>query len=489
MIVKRQGFYKKKVCSQKFKILTGLIAIGFVLSGCGLLGGEKSPLDPDSPVSVTLWHYYSGQTKEKFDELVSEFNDTTGMEKGIVIDAQSQGDVQQLQAAVFDAANKKIGAQPLPDIFAAYPDNAYRINQLAKLVEIESYFSEDELQAFRQDFLDEGRFGDENKLRIIPVAKSSENLFLNKTFWDDFASETGANLNDLSTWEAIVQTAESYFNWSGGKAFLGIGSNSNYMLLSAVQLGEEMYNYGGDTVKLNFSKEVAKKIWDNYYIPSIKGYFAKTGRFSSDDAKTGTIIAYTGSTAGASYFPKEVTLSQSEVFPIESLTLSYPNFEDGSPTAVQQGAGMSITKSEAAYEYAAAEFLKWFTNVEQNIRFAVSTAYFPVKKEALKEELILSIIKEGDTVSSDTVISSIITTLAMLDNYDLYGYKPFEGSVEMRKILEHHLSGKIEKDLERLSDQTISAEDKASKIVRLISDESFVDWYEDFMKEAKAYIE
>ena len=46
-----------------------------------------------------------------------------------------------------------------------------------------------------------------------------------------------------------------------------------------------------------------------------------------------------------------------------------------------------MTKSDYAHEYAAAEFLKWFTDTKQNVKFAITTGYFPVKNEALSEEL------------------------------------------------------------------------------------------------------
>ena len=101
-------------------LLVGFVLILFLLSGCNSKV-EKNLLNPDEPVSVSLWHYYSGHNKEKFDELVSKFNNSIGMEKGIVIDAKSLGDVEELKTVVLDVANKKIGAQPMPDIFAAYP--------------------------------------------------------------------------------------------------------------------------------------------------------------------------------------------------------------------------------------------------------------------------------------------------------------------------------------------------------------------------------
>ena len=36
-----------------------------------------------------------------------------------------------------DAANKKVGAEDIPDIFAAYADTAYVVNQLGLVAELD----------------------------------------------------------------------------------------------------------------------------------------------------------------------------------------------------------------------------------------------------------------------------------------------------------------------------------------------------------------
>lgn len=468
---------------KKIALLSVIIAGIGLLTGCSILKQTKEPLDPKKPITVTVWHYYNGHIKDKFDNLVAQFNETVGMEKGIVIDAKSQGDVQQLASAVIDAANKTIGSQPLPDIFAAYPDSAVRVHETAELVNLETYFTKEELSVFRQDFLKEGQFGGNEELYIIPIAKSTEVLYLNKTYWNEFVKETQANIKDLETWEGLVETAKLYYEHTD-KAFFGIDANANYMLLAAIQLGEEMYSYGEGDIKLNFRREVAWKIWENYYIPYIKGYFEKLGRFSSDDAKTGTVLAYTGSTAGAAYFPKEVTLSQTEVYPIEVMTLPYPYFEGGQPYVIQQGAGMCITKSDTAYEYAAALFLKWFTDPKQNVEFSVSTGYFPVKEEALDEELLLSVLNKTEGTNK-AIQASIKTTLKMFDTHTLYANKPFKGSYEMRILLESHLITRVQRDLEILEKRIAQGEERSVVVEEFISQERFNEWYTQFTEEAE----
>ena len=51
------------------------------LAGCG--GGEK--IDPSNPVTLNLWHNYGGQLKETMDNMIDEFNESIGIEKGIII--------------------------------------------------------------------------------------------------------------------------------------------------------------------------------------------------------------------------------------------------------------------------------------------------------------------------------------------------------------------------------------------------------------------
>ena len=46
---------------------------------------------------------------------------------------------------------------------------------------------------------------------------------------------------------------------------------------------------------------------------------------------------------------------------------------------------MCVTKSSKEKEYAAAIFLKWFTQPQQNLYFISSTGYLPVTEEAYGE--------------------------------------------------------------------------------------------------------
>lgn len=464
---------------KKIVALVTLILLVFGMTACKA-NETADLLNPDKPIVVTIWHYYNGSTKEAFDSLIREFNETIGMERGIVIDAQSQGDVTQLATSVFDAANESIGAAPMPDIFASYPDNAYRVHQIKPLVYLETYFSEEELAKYRQDFLDEGRFITDNHYYIVPIAKSSETLYVNKREWEKFADSHGYDDEKLSTWEGIYDVAKRYHEETG-KGFFSIDANANFILVTAKQMGSELYTYSEDgTAVFNMPKEVAKRIWDYLYTPYINGYYVKTGRFSSDDAKTETVLAYTGSTAGAAYFPMTVTPSEYEEYETEPLVMPYPHYDDGEKISIQQGAGMCIAKSDSAHEYAASLFLKWFTGKEQNLKFAISTGYFPVENEALDETEMLK-----EVTANPAIIESIKASSVMFRDYSLYNSKPFAGSYEMRELLENNLFGKMTGDLSLLNDRVATGESRESVVKELTSEQSFEEWYGEINREMK----
>ena len=187
--------------------------------------------------------------------------------------------------------------------------------------------SKEELASDRDEYLNEGQIGEDGSLKIFPIAKSTELMMLNKTDWDRFAEACGVTLDDLKTLEGVTKTARTYYEWTDsltpqpndGKAFFGRDAMANYMIIGSRQLGQEIFAVEGNQVTLNLDRDVFKKLWDNYYVPYIRGYFTAQGRFRSDDAKTGDLIALVGSSSGAAYFPKEVAVSDVESYPIESI--------------------------------------------------------------------------------------------------------------------------------------------------------------------------
>lgn len=169
---------------KKIAALCAALCVMSLAAGCGK---KEDVLDKNDPVTITVWNYYNGAQLDSFNELVEKFNSTVGKEKGIKVEAASQGSVDDLQKNVMDSINGIAGAEEMPNIFAAYADTAYEIDQMGKLANLRDYFTEDELNEYVSGYIEEGCFNGSSELKILPIAKSTEVLFLNATDWEKFS--------------------------------------------------------------------------------------------------------------------------------------------------------------------------------------------------------------------------------------------------------------------------------------------------------------
>ncbi|MDE7322517.1 MAG: extracellular solute-binding protein [Lachnospiraceae bacterium] len=469
---------KKKVCGILF------LAIG-VLSSCG---SEKSPLNPDDPVSITIWHYYNGTQQAAFDTLIEEFNNTVGNKNGIYVQSYSQGSVSDLEAAVRDSINEKVGASEMPDVFSAYSDTAFEFEQKGALANLSEYLNEGTLDRYVTSYIDEGCIAADGSLRIFPVAKSTEVMMINKTDWEPFAEATGASLEKLNTIEGVVDTAAAYYEWTDsltpdvandGKAFYGRDAMANYFIIGLKQLGLEIFEADKGQVTFNLSEDSIRRIWDNYYVPMVKGYFGAYGSFRSDDVKTGELIAYTGSTTSAIYFPSRVE-DENGSYDIEYMIMAAPVFEGGEQYAVQQGAGMVVTKSDKKHEYAAVEFLKWFTEPENNLRFSCVSGYMPVLKAANTTEVLDKMISEQNIEVADKTYDCITYVFDNMKGGNYYTNKSFHNGSAARKVLEYHLFDKAAADREAVVQALSERMSLEEATAPYTTEEAFKEWYADF---------
>ncbi len=475
--MKKKGKTIKNICLAA--------ALSLCLTGCG----NKGPLDPSNPVSLTVWHYYNGSQQVAFDALVEEFNDTVGKKKGIYIQSYSQGSVSDLETAVRDSINEKVGADAMPDIFASYADTAYEVEQAGALANLSDYLDEDELDKYVDSYIEEGRIADDDTLRIFPTAKSTEIMMLNKTDWEPFAEATGVSLESLKTIEGVA--AQKYYEWTDsltpdipedGKAFYGRDAVANYFIIGMRQLGTEIFEVQNGEMTLNVPKEKLYRLWENYYVPMVKGYFGAYGSFRSDDVKTGELLAYTGSTSSAMYFPDQVELDN-DSYAIDYIVMTAPVFEGGEAYAVQQGAGMVVTRSDKKHEYAAVEFLKWFTEADNNLQFGSVSGYLPVTKEAGSIEKLDQVIADQEITVAPKTYKCMTTIFKEMDGMTLYTNKSFKNGSAARKVLEYNLSDKAAEDRAKV----VAALEQGKKLeeasAEFVSEEAFEAWYSSFCKE------
>ena len=399
---------------KQIALLIVIIFLTTLISGCN----DRDGLDPNNPVTLTLWHNYGQQMGESIGALLNEFNTTVGADKGINIQISYVADSREINERLMMAVNNDPGAPSLPDIAVIYPRIGITLAEADLLMDLSTQFSAEELAVYVPSFIEEGKLGGDT-LYILPVAKSTEVLYLNSTIFNRFAEETGTQISQLTTFEGIIDVAARYYEWSGGKAFFYPENLFHIAMIGFEQLGDDFITDG----TLSLSSPTYQYIWDAYYPSAVKGGTAIFDNYGNYLMATGELVCLTGSSASVTFYPDTVTFADNTKEPLELDLLPYPVFEGGENISVQRGGGMCVFKTDSVREYAAGVFLKWFTDPEQNIRFTEQTGYMPVKETAF-EDFRASDLNDIELMNVRKLYETLIF---MHENFTFYVPPVFEG--------------------------------------------------------------
>lgn len=409
------------------KIIAIIICLAILIpsfSGCS----QQNNPSPENPITLTMWHVYGSQTTSPLNTLIDEFNGTVGKENGITINVVSVTSSSAIDKALLAAASEEPGAADLPDLFTAYPRVVEIVGE-ENLLTWNDYFTEAELSAFNDAFLSEGYFNEE--LLMLPIAKSTEALFINQTLFDRFCSETNVSTNELSTFDGLFEVAHKYYEWSGGRDFIQLNDYYNYAYIG-------MKSYGSEFVRnnqLNLHDEAFERIWIPLAKTAIQGGICLDDGYAAAKWKTIDIIANTGSTADVLYQPEVVIYSNNTTEPITTLTLPYPVFVDDFSAVVYRGGGLFAIKSDnEAKNQAAYIFAKWLTEHDNNLNFVTHTGYIPVTDNAMK-----SLFDDISIVETEKYRGVYEAVNIMNQEYSFYPLPLYNGASDTQDDFENNV--------------------------------------------------
>lgn len=389
----------------------------FCLAGCGRKDEE--------PVTVTLWHVYGGEVDSPMNVLVEKFNGTVGAEKNIRVKVELVSNSGAIHKSVLAAANGDPGAPVLPDMFVSYPKTVLALPDQNVLVDYRDYFTEEELSAFLPAFLQEGEIG--GHLAILPVAKSTEVLFVNRTLFDRYAAASGASLEELRTWDGLYALAQRYAGDTNGKCFFVYDSHFNYFQVGVTSLGEDFFRDGS----VDFSPTF-QRVWEPYAAAALKGGLWLQSGYATEPLRTGDAIVSVASSASVLYYSDTVTYPDNTSEKVEIVAMPCPVFEDGEKLVIQRGVGMCTVKSTPEREQACMTFLRWLTEPERNTEFVTALGYVPVTQEAFDDYLPAAVEKLDDPMYR----SLYETFIAMRQDYDFYTPPQLDDYLDMETRFE-----------------------------------------------------
>ena len=347
---------------------------GLWLTGCG---GSKTLLSPQDPAILSIWHVYGEQADSPMNRLLTEFNDTVGKEKGILLNVTNMTNSASIGSQLREAQAGKPGALDLPDLFSAHSSDAAGLG-IENLVDWNDWFTAEEMAAYVPGFVQDGII--EGRQIVFPVSKSTQLIFLNGSQYARFAADTGADLAALATWEGFFAMAAAYRQWSGGKPFCALDYPLRLVELNALEQGSgELYQ--GSWYDLD--NAVFRASWMEFARGLVQGDIIVSDLYSNTQVMTGETLAGLGSSAAILYYNDVVTYPDNTTEPTDLLLAALPHAAGTAvPLMPQAGVGLCAFKTTDRKAEAAAVFLRWLTEQQRNLEFAAATGYMPVSRAA-----------------------------------------------------------------------------------------------------------
>ncbi len=420
------------------KLVSMLLLLAMLLSLTSFAAAEDVPVYDGSEVTITFYHTMGTNLKDVLDAYIAEFN---VLYPNIHIQHTAVGSYDDVR----DQIATEITVNNQPNIAYCYPDHVALYN-LARVVQtLDAYIDStatvtradgsteimgltDEQKAdFIEGYYNEGlQFGD-GKMYTLPLSKSTEVLYYNKTFFE----ENG--LAVPTTWEEMEQLCEQIVEIDPMSIPLGYDSEANWFITMTEQYQSPYTSATGDHFLFDndTNKEFVKLFREWYqegYLTTQKLYGAYTsGLFTS----TGTIKSYMsiGSSAGATHQRPNANADGS--YPFEVGIATIPQVDGSNPKVISQGPSLCIFKKANPQEVAASWlFVKYLTtSVEFQAEFSMVSGYVPVIKSVSENEVYADFIANADGGNHIAALS----TKVCLEQQDAYYTSPaFNGSSTAR---------------------------------------------------------
>ncbi|MGN0754713.1 MAG: extracellular solute-binding protein [Aristaeellaceae bacterium] len=413
------------------KFLSIALAIALIMTSMlGLTTASASAFDAGydgSEVTIRFYHTMGSNLTAVLDAYIAEFN---AIYPNIHIEYTSVGSYDDVRDQI--ATEITVGAQP--NIAYCYQDHvamynlAMAVQPLDELINSPAVgLTEEQKADFIPGYYAEGAMFGDGQMYTLPLSKSTEVLYYNKTFFEQ------NNLTVPTTWDEMEEVCAKIKDIDPKSIPLGYDSEANWFITMCEQLQspytsatEPNFLFDNDT-----NKAFIKRFNEWYkkgYLTTQTLYGAYTsGLFTStDEVKSYMSI---GSSAGATY--QRPAKGADGAYPFEVGIATIPQADASNPKVISQGPSLCIFKKSNPQEVIASWlFVKYLTTtVEFQAEFSMASGYVPVLKSVSENPVyaeFLASANGGDYVSA----LSAKVCLAQADAY--YTSPAFNGSSEAR---------------------------------------------------------
>jgi multiple sugar transport system substrate-binding protein len=422
------------------KIISSVLLVAMLLALClgGMTGCKPSAskavdfvmpeggFDTEKPVTITFYHQMGAALQGILDETIAEFNK---IYPNITVEHKSYGDYD----GVRDQIKTEITVGGQPNLAYCYPDHialynvAGAVQTLDVLIESEYGFTDEQIADFIPAYYNEGKAFGDGKMYSLPISKSTEVLYYNKTFFDKHG------LKVPTTWDEMEEVCKKIKDLEPTSIPLGYDSEANWFITMCEQYGSEYTSVEGENFRFNnetnhnFIKRF-RSWYENKWVTTERlygGYTSAlfTGKSSSGDVVSTRCYMCIGSTGGATYQQPSQT---NGVYEFEVGIATIPQVKPEQPKVISQGPSICLFKSADPQEVLASWlFAKYLTtDVTFQARVSMNNGYAPVIQSAAENPIYKEFLDSASTANIQAY--AVKVALAQKDAY--YVSPAFNGS-------------------------------------------------------------
>ena len=391
-----------------------------------------------SAVEIVFYNTMGANLAAVLETYIAEFNK---LYPNITVVSQNVGNYDDCR----DQISTEITVGNQPNIAYCYPDHVALYNLAKAVTTLDNLIASEEtvtradgttevlgltaeqIADFVPGYYNEGKqFGD-GLMYTMPLSKSTEVLYYNKTFFD----ENGITVP--TTWEEMEAVCAQIKSIDPNSIPLGYDSEANWFITMTEQYGSPYTSAEGDHYLFdNEQNHAFIKMFNDWYS---KGYVTTqtlygaytSGLFTS----TTEVKSYMsiGSSAGATYQRPAANADGS--YPFEVGIATIPQVDAANPKVISQGPSLCIFQKENPQEVIASWlFVKFLTtNISFQAEFGMASGYVPVLKSVAENPIYAEFINSADGGAFISALSAKVC-LAQADAY--YTSPAFNGSSEAR---------------------------------------------------------
>lgn len=428
-------------------VLTVVMALGmFALTGCGSNNANNAFVVPtdgfntEETVDITFTHTMGAKLQEVLNTYIEEFNK---IYPNINITHQSAGGWSDINGQI----NTEIAGGTQPNIAYCYPDHVAMYNIAKSVVTLDNLIESDikigdtdeiigltdaQKADFIESYYNEGLVYGDNQMYTMPLNKSTEVLYYNKTFFEE------NNLSVPTSWDELWDVCEKIKAIDPTCYPLGYDAEDNWFITLCEQMETDFtsaenggqYLFNNDENKA-FVKEL-REMYKKGYFTTQELYGSYTSNLFVEQTDTRCYMCV-GSSGGASYqMSNNDTTDGSYAFEVGVATI--PQYSADNRKVISQGPSLCILKGANTTDQqvlASWLFVKFLcTNIEFQAEFSMTSGYMPVIKSVTENENYAAWLAKGN--GYEYLVAKCVQV--GIDGRDDYFVSPaFNGSSKARE--------------------------------------------------------